>query len=38
MILDMVAGNEPSIPIISEITIIRYFEEIVLHNQDVEKI
>jgi len=38
MILDMVAGNEPSIPIISEITIIRYFEEIVLYNQNAEKL
>ena len=31
LILDLVNGKEISIPKISEITVIRYFEEIVVH-------
>jgi carbamoyl-phosphate synthase large subunit len=37
MILDMVNGKKPKIPKISEITIVRYFEEIVLENGKVMK-
>ena len=37
MILDMVNGKKPKIPKISEITIVRYFEEIVVENGRVMK-
>ena len=37
MILDMVNGKKLKIPKISEITIVRYFEEIVVENGKVMK-
>ena len=37
MILDMVNGKKLKIPKISEVTIIRYFEEIVVENGKVMK-
>ena len=37
MILDMVKGKKLKIPIISEITIVRYFEEIIVENGRVMK-
>ena len=32
LILDLVEGKEISVPTISEVTVIRYFEEIVVHD------
>ena len=32
LILDLVEGKEISVPQISEVTVIRYFEEIVVHD------
>jgi len=34
MLLDLIEGRQVSVPVISEITVIRYFEEFVLRSEE----